>query len=254
MTAGNKGVSPLQRAQWVCNTIFHQVIAVVTAFIFAVFFNNFEISNSRLWHIFLSTCAFVPLMAEGVILLSESNVWTLRLDRIKKAYLHGTLLGISTIALSVGIIFEVVAKDGRDEEHFVSGHAITGLISWILAMVSVLIGLFAAYAHNLKNFIKPVILKFVHNSVGIICYAVGITSLSLGLYIWGFASFVTDNDQQATVGLVGIIAIWTLWYKYNGSEISERRLQINEVEEKADITEDRKDEERKQIEIKKCKY
>nr|XP_023013677.1 uncharacterized protein LOC111503567 isoform X1 [Leptinotarsa decemlineata] len=210
MITKNTKVSLFQTAQYVCNTIFHTLVVLVSVVMFHVFFNNFEKDAKRLWHIFLSSCAFVPLMAEGIVLMYDLNVWSLEIGRVQKAYLHGFLLSLSTIAISVGILFETVSKAENGQEHFQTFHAVTGLISWILAVVSIIFGLFVTYSHTLKNLIKPVILKFIHNYIGIVGYAVGILSLCLGLYYWGFSDFVKPNDQQATVGLVGIIGIWTV--------------------------------------------
>lgn len=85
----------------------------------------------------------------------------------------------------------------------------SGLVSWILAFVSVVLGLFSWHAQSLKNFARPVIFKFVHNFIGIACYAIGIASLCLGFYIGAFSRLVTENQLLATVGLVGIITCWS---------------------------------------------
>ncbi|KAJ8916366.1 hypothetical protein NQ315_005063 [Exocentrus adspersus] len=83
------------------------------------------------------------------------------------------------------------------------------LVSWLLAFVSVILGLFSWHAQGLKNFVRPVIFKFIHNFIGISCYAIGITSLCLGFYIGSFRRLVTDEQQLATVSIVGIIACWS---------------------------------------------
>ncbi|KAG5888810.1 hypothetical protein JTB14_032723 [Gonioctena quinquepunctata] len=211
MVVDKKYVSLIERVQWVCNTIYHQAVAVVTVFITYVIFKNLDTSNRMLWHMFLSTFAYVPLMAEGIILFSEPNVWSQRLDRTKKNYLHGILLGLSTISVTVGICFEIYSKNQRvGVKHFQSDHAITGLVSWVLSMVSVLLGLFAAYSNSLKKFIRPVILKFIHNFLGLSAFAIGVASLVLGLLLRIFTRLVTTNEKLATVWMVSIISVWSV--------------------------------------------
>ncbi|KAJ8929109.1 hypothetical protein NQ314_018223 [Rhamnusium bicolor] len=109
-------------------------------------------------------------MAEGIILFSGDNVWTQSLDRTKKYWLHGILLGISIAAVTAGIGCEIYRKNVNGNSHFVSDHAITGIA----------------------------------------CYAIGIASLCLGYYIGAFRRLVTETEQQAVLGVTIIIAVWSL--------------------------------------------
>ncbi|KAJ8916364.1 hypothetical protein NQ315_005061 [Exocentrus adspersus] len=74
---------------------------------------------------------YVPLMAEAIILFSGDNLWTQKLDRPKKNWVHGVLLGISILALTAGIACEIWRKQDRGSTHFVSNHAITVLNTYI---------------------------------------------------------------------------------------------------------------------------
>lgn len=65
-------------------------------------------------------------MVEALLLFSEYNVWSLRLDRARKSWIHGTLLGSSFIIATIGISIKINSKSERSEEHFVSNHAILG--------------------------------------------------------------------------------------------------------------------------------
>lgn len=209
MTVAKDEVSLLQRLQWVSNTIFHQLVAVITVFLFWLFFENYDLDNVFLWHLVLSTGAYVPLMAEGIILFSGDNLLTQKLDRSKRSWVHFVLLGISILAVTAGIACEIYRKNDRGSQHFVSNHAITGLASWVLAFVSILLGIFSWNANGLKNLARPVIFKFIHNFIGVACYALGITSLCLGFYIGAFRRLVTEDQLLATVAVVGIIACWS---------------------------------------------
>nr|XP_023025240.1 uncharacterized protein LOC111513283 [Leptinotarsa decemlineata] len=201
-----KSVSLLQRVHWICNTIYHQLVAIVAVYVSYIFFKYINIDNRSLWHNFLCTTAYIPLMAEGFILFSEQNVWSQRLERKKKYYIHGILLAVSTISLSVGIGLKIDVKN----QHFKSDHAITGLASWILALASVILGMFAAYSQSLKSFLKPVILKLIHNFLGMASFAIGIASLCLGLYYRDFAGRVTTIERDTTLWLVGIVSTWSV--------------------------------------------
>ncbi|XP_023310513.1 uncharacterized protein LOC108907711 [Anoplophora glabripennis] len=142
-------------------------------------------------------------MAEAIIVFAGDNLWSQGLERPKKNWVHGVLLGISIVALTAGIACEIWNKNDRGFQHFVSDHAITGLVSWLLAFVSIILGLFSWHAQGLKNIARPLIFKFIHNFIGIACYAIGIASLCLGFYIGAaFRRLVTDDQLKSLLALV----------------------------------------------------
>ncbi|XP_018567751.1 cytochrome b561 domain-containing protein 2-like [Anoplophora glabripennis] len=209
MTVAKVEITLTQRLLWILNLVFHQVVAIVTVWLLWLFFDNFALDSIFLWHLVLSTAAYVPLMAEAIIVFAGDNLWSQGLERPKKNWVHGVLLGISIVAVTAGIACEISRKNDRGAPHFVSDHAITGLVSWLLAFVSIILGLFSWHAQGLKNIARPVIFKFIHNFVGIACYAIGIASLCLGFYIGSFRRLVTDDQLKSLVALVAIITFWS---------------------------------------------
>lgn len=66
-------------------------------------------------------------MTEGLMLFAESNTWTQYIGRTKRYYLHGLLLFLSLICVSVGNIIIVQKKDKKScPNHYGSSHGITG--------------------------------------------------------------------------------------------------------------------------------
>lgn len=65
-------------------------------------------------------------MAEGLVLFSESNSWTLRLQRKIKHYLHLVLLVTSLVTVTVGILLDYQSKESRARKHFTSKHGKLG--------------------------------------------------------------------------------------------------------------------------------
>lgn len=65
-------------------------------------------------------------MAEGIVLFSESNSWTLNLQRKIKHYIHLVLLVASVVTLTVGILLEYQPKENRGGKHFMSKHGKLG--------------------------------------------------------------------------------------------------------------------------------
>lgn len=62
-------------------------------------------------------------MAEAIVLFSNDNIWTLKILRTTRYYIHGCLLFTSAILATVGISFMISTKTSS---HFRSLHAQLG--------------------------------------------------------------------------------------------------------------------------------
>ncbi|CAH1112376.1 unnamed protein product [Psylliodes chrysocephalus] len=201
-------VTVADRLFWVYNTVFHVAVALTSGFMFYIFLKyHSNYALTRFLHVFLCTLAYIPLMVEALLLFSEYNVWSLRLDRARKSWIHGTLLGSSFIIATIGISIKINSKSERSEEHFVSNHAILGLASWIVCFISVVGGVLSLYSSKLRNLIRPVILKLTHTFLGLTAFTLGMASLILGLDLPAFNNFTTRNEKIVITVLLSIITI-----------------------------------------------
>ncbi|XP_057652452.1 uncharacterized protein LOC130891627 [Diorhabda carinulata] len=208
MTDEKEKVKVSQRFFWLANTIFHQVVTVTVAFIAYVFVKNYDVSSRAFIHFFVTTFAYIPLMAEGFILFNESNTWSLQVKRSLKGWVHGALLTISLICVSIGIGVEVHYKNKSIHPvHFKSNHGKLGFISWVLCFCLALTGIITLYSSKLRIIIRPVTLKTIHLCLGLACFAIGVGSLILGLNYSHFR--VTHNELLVTKTLISIITIWS---------------------------------------------
>lgn len=67
----------------------------------------------------------IPLMTEGFMLFAPDELWSKALNRKQKYWIHGTLLTLGTILVSVGSIFTFYYLE--DGYHLYTVHGITGL-------------------------------------------------------------------------------------------------------------------------------
>lgn len=65
-------------------------------------------------------------MAEAILLFANDNVWTQDLTRKTKYWIHGILITLGTVVLTVGTAIEIHDKGNR--KHFTSDHGLTGKI------------------------------------------------------------------------------------------------------------------------------
>lgn len=66
---------------------------------------------------------YVPLMGEAIVLFAGDNVWSRSMERSTKYWIHGVILFISAILVTVGIALMIDEKSGT---HFKSIHGWTG--------------------------------------------------------------------------------------------------------------------------------
>ena len=116
-------------------------------------------------------------MSEAIILIAEENVWTNFLSRQTNKHIHWLL----QVGGSVLSITGVAIKYDPKVDNFKSTHAITGIISVAFIFLVALLGVFALFAVRLRHMVRPVILKFFHNFLGIFCFVIGMTSMLYGL-------------------------------------------------------------------------
>lgn len=118
--------------------------------------------------------------------------------------IHWILQALAAGSVLVAFICVWFHKVETHREHFQSIHAITGLIACILWLVSIANGVVTAYAAELRNVIRPVILKFLHGFLGAGSYGLGMVSAT-----YGIAHPSTQHHLSMTCiyGLNGIVAV-----------------------------------------------
>ncbi|XP_065088447.1 transmembrane reductase CYB561D2-like [Ochlerotatus camptorhynchus] len=160
------------------NTINHMLIGYVTIYLSYVCYMN-GANNFLTWHLFLTAVGYHFFMAESFLTLYSANSWTMENTPEMKRRLHWILQVIGCSAIFAGTAVEIYYKEDRKREHFKSPHAITGLVSVIFILLSMLNGWAALYAVKIKHIIKPIYVKLSHYLCGIVAFVIGMTSLAL---------------------------------------------------------------------------
>lgn len=109
-------------------------------------------------------------MAEGILTLYSANVWSKMTKKFTKTTLHWVL---QVFGSGFGIAGSALIIDLKDGNHFVSIHAITGLISMVFLVITFLNGITAYYATKLRGCVKPVYNKLFHNCAALMAFVVG---------------------------------------------------------------------------------
>lgn len=202
-------ISVKHRIFLVSQGIFQFLLAIfVTSTVWIVAINR-NWNELHTWHIFLSTTGFSFFMAEAVAVFSPGNVFVLGFSKKTRGFIHGVLMTFATIAVIAGISVKIQDKVNNSRSHFTSTHGITGLVAFLLTMLSFLLGFLAAFSKlTYRLGIKPVWIKHFHNFLGIAAYVLG--SISLGYGLRQYFSHVTYNTNTGFIVILGIYGILNL--------------------------------------------
>nr|CAH7727286.1 unnamed protein product [Callosobruchus chinensis] len=148
-------------------------------------------------------------MSGGILCFSENNVWLQGIKRTTRYYIHGAFLFGAFILMTVGICLEIYSRCQSGKLHFSTNHSITGLVSWILAFISCILGVASFYSQKLRSIVKPVYSKLLHSFLALASFSIGIASLGLGLQKKSYANHVTKNQLSASSWMVIIIGTST---------------------------------------------
>ncbi|KAI4461991.1 eukaryotic cytochrome b561 [Holotrichia oblita] len=143
--------APIRVTRFLLNTLFHQALAVVAIYAIWIPVSNYsKIASGLSWHVILCTLAvkdvyvddltnaslepqcterLIPLATEALMLFASDNVWSQGLEKNTKKYMHGILMGSSTVLMITGIALEIDRGTGvANYPHFTSAHAITAFL------------------------------------------------------------------------------------------------------------------------------
>ncbi|XP_076661601.1 transmembrane reductase CYB561D2 [Halictus rubicundus] len=172
----------------------HVLIGFLTAL--TLFYSARSASTLDL-HISLCTVGYVLLMSEGIMCLAGDNIITRPISRRARSHVHWVLqaLGLGCILAGVIIMYRVKSV------HFRSVHAILGISSVVILLVLAVCGYPVLVAVKLRKLIKPVIVKFAHNFLGIACLVLGMAAQILG-YQMKWLPRVSGTTELQTIAIV----------------------------------------------------
>lgn len=113
-------------------------------------------------------------MSQAIISLTSENLWSRKLSRRFNSHVHWILQVIGAACNIAGVY--VMWRGGR----FRTTHAILGIVSVGSVIVIFITGIPALFAARLRKVVRPVIGKFIHNFLGLMCFVVGMLAQMYG--------------------------------------------------------------------------
>ncbi|XP_072746001.1 transmembrane reductase CYB561D2 [Anoplolepis gracilipes] len=155
------------------DVINHILIVGVTVFLVYYAAKENHVTNI---HVILCTIGYVLLMSEAIVVLAGDNFLTSCLSRRANKHLHWILQAIGLIFNLVGVGLMYDAKT----THFKSIHGILGIASLVIVCVVTIFGYPVWIAWKLRNFVRPVTIKLLHNFLGTAGFVIGMASQCYG--------------------------------------------------------------------------
>jgi cytochrome b561 len=133
--------------------------------------------------------------------MADSSILTTNLSHQNRITAHWIIQVCAFVLFAIAQICIFTNKARQEKPHFQTTHSIFGLITLILTMLSAIGGIFTKYAMQLRNTVKPVVLKCFHSFAGITVYILAMITIILGFnQMW-------NEDKDAYIKPILIILI-----------------------------------------------
>ncbi|ENN72614.1 uncharacterized protein LOC109542890 [Dendroctonus ponderosae] len=168
------------------------------------------------WHPILMAVGWMLLMTEGLFAINKNNTyWRLKTKGGFRVQIHVAILAIGYVLSIAGFVIVYINKENKGKHHFISWHALFGLIGLICTCPPVINGTALWYKKEL-SISKPRLVKFFHVLSGTLAFSFGALALVLSVYTKWFAR---KSDQSQITFYFGLIAVTypLVWAVYGPS-------------------------------------
>jgi len=178
------------------------VISVVTYLAFAHGITWFA------WHPPFMLLGFLLLMTQAIFSFSNDNILTRKLSREQRLKTHWSLQIGAGVCILIAFICIYTYKSNANREHFATPHGYLGFLTLLFCLGTVGGGIFAAFSINFRHFVKPIVIKVIHSSFGVISYSLAVLTMFYGLnHAWTHER-LSAGWINILIGIVGVIWLY----------------------------------------------
>ena len=142
-------------------------------------------------------------MSNAILIMADSSILTVNMSHQNRITAHWIIQLCALVLLVVAQICIFTHKNNLGKAHFQTTHSIFGLITVSLTFLTAIGGIFTKYAFQLRNTVKPLVLKCFHSFAGIIVYSLALITMILGFsQMWH-----EDSDSYIKPILIILIVI-----------------------------------------------
>lgn len=150
-------------------------------------------------------------MTNAIMSISYNNILTNSSTRRAVVLIHGILQAFAGILISIAFTTIMLHKNRNGSSHFVSVHGIFGLIAVVFTIISIIGGALTNYSFQLRNLIRPVIMKIVHLFIGVLSFLLGMIALGYGIYSRWFTNRVSEEIQATFLSIIVLVTLYLMY-------------------------------------------
>jgi cytochrome b-561 domain containing protein 2 len=120
-------------------------------------------------------------MSHAILSMADNNFITQTLNYQNRVTVHWILQTAALVLITVAQTCIFVNKNRLGKDHYQTTHSIFGLITYLLTVLSTLGGVFTKYSFQLRQIIKPLLVKTLHSFSGLLTYVLAVITICLGI-------------------------------------------------------------------------
>lgn len=137
-------------------------------------------------------------MSHGILAMSDKNVFTQGLNYQKRVTTHWVTQAVALVLITIAQSAIYINKERYGYPHYQTTHSLFGLVTYLLTVTATLGGTLTKYSYQLRNVVKPAMLKIGHSFAGITVYMLATATIFLGLN----QSWTDYNDLYVKLGIL----------------------------------------------------
>lgn len=149
-------------------------------------------------------------MTQAIFSFSNDNTLTRKLSREQRLKVHWTLQICAGVSILIAFICIYTYKNTKNAEHFATTHGYLGFLTLLFCLGTVGGGIFAAFSVNFRHIVKPIVVKIIHSSFGVISYSLAVLTMCYGLnHAWTHER-LSAFWINTLIGIVGVIWLYVV--------------------------------------------
>lgn len=120
-------------------------------------------------------------MSHAILTMADNNFITQTLNYQNRVTVHWILQTSALILITIAQTCIFLNKNNGGKEHYQTTHSLFGLATYLFTVLSTMGGVFTRYSFQLKKIMKPTITKIVHSFAGLLTYLLAIVTICLGI-------------------------------------------------------------------------
>lgn len=146
-------------------------------------------------------------MSHGILTMADKNVFTQGYNHQQRVTTHWVVQAVALVLITVAQSAIYINKDRNGYPHYQSTHSLFGLVTYLLTVSATFGGALTKYSFQLRNVIKPAMLKTGHGFAGIAVYMMATTTIFLGLN----QSWTDFDDLYVKLGILVSFLITSIY-------------------------------------------